>query len=55
MMKAISLEAIWNEIDNLTCGFDDMLDNDPNEDSYERVVAHLLNLRKMADKLLTED
>ena len=31
------------------------LDNDPNDDSYERVNTHLLNLRNMADQLLTED
>jgi len=49
------LETIELEIDHLTCAFADMVDNDPNEDSYKRVAAHLLNLRSMADQLLTED
>ena len=54
-VKEISLETIESEIDNLTCAFVDMLDNDPNDDSYEVVSQSLLNLRQMADQLLTED
>jgi hypothetical protein len=51
----MTLKQIECEIDNLTCAFVEMLDNDPNDDSYERVNTHLLNLRNMADQLLIED
>ena len=47
-----TLEYIETEIDNLTCAFVDMLDNDPNEDEHTRVCLALQNLREVADELL---
>ena len=50
-VKEISLETILFEIDNLTCSFVDMLDNYPNDDSYELVMKHLKSLKDMSERL----
>ena len=48
-------ETIENEIGELECAFEDMEENEPNDDSYARVVNSLSRLQQYADALLMCD